>query len=98
MFGRVALCGLISGYNATEVPPGPKNVRSILVNRLKVQGFIVFDFIEKYPEALAALGSWYKEGKLKFRDDIRAGGIDAFSDTLAELFSGCNTGKLMLRV
>jgi NADPH-dependent curcumin reductase CurA len=97
-FGRVALCGMISGYNATEVPPGPKNVRAILVNRLRVQGFIVFDFLEKYPQALAALGGFYKEGKLKLRDDIREGGIAAFPDTLAQLFTGGNTGKLVLRV
>lgn len=97
-FGRVALCGLISAYNATELPPGPKNVRSILVNRLRVQGFIVFDFLDKYPEALAALGGWYKEGKLRFRDDIRKGGIAAFPETLTQLFTGGNTGKLILEV
>jgi NADPH-dependent curcumin reductase CurA len=98
LFGRVALCGLISGYNATKLPPGPKNVHAILTNRLKVQGFIVFDFIDKYPEALAALGGWYKEGKLKFREDIRGGGIQAFPETLGELYTGGNTGKLVLRV
>jgi NADPH-dependent curcumin reductase CurA len=97
-FGRVALCGLISAYNATELPPGPKNVRSILVNRLRVQGFIVFDFLDKYPAALAALGGWYKEGKLRFRDDIRQGGIEAFPETLTQLFTGGNTGKLILAV
>jgi NADPH-dependent curcumin reductase CurA len=97
-FGRVALCGLISGYNATELPPGPKNVGAILINRLRVQGFIVFDFLDKYPAALAALGGFYKEGKLRFREDIRPGGIDAFSATLGELFSGGNTGKLVLKV
>jgi NADPH-dependent curcumin reductase CurA len=98
LFGRVALCGLISGYNAIEPQPGPTNIRVVLTHRVKVQGFIVFDFLEKYPEALAALGAWYKEGKLKFREDIRAGGIAAFPETLGELFSGGNTGKLVLRV
>jgi NADPH-dependent curcumin reductase CurA len=98
LFGRVALCGLISSYNATEPPPGPGNIRFVLVNRLRVQGFIVFDFIDKYPEALAALGRWYSEGKLKFREDIRNGGIDAFPETLAELYTGGNTGKLILEI
>jgi NADPH-dependent curcumin reductase CurA len=97
-FGRVALCGLISSYNATELPPGPQNIRFVLVNRLRVQGFIVFDFINRYPEALAALGGWYKEGKLHFREDIRTGGIDAFPETLAELYTGGNVGKLILQV
>lgn len=97
-FGRVALCGLISGYNATEPPPGPKNLPAVLVERLRVQGFIVFDFIEHYPEAMAALGGWYQEGKLRFREDIRQGGIDAFAGTLAELYTGGNRGKLILAV
>jgi NADPH-dependent curcumin reductase CurA len=98
LFGRVALCGMISTYNLGELPPGPKNMRSVLVNRLRVQGFIVFDFLDQYPAALGALGRWYKDGKLKFHEDIRDGGIDAFAETLAELYTGGNTGKLILRV
>lgn len=98
LFGRVALCGLIASYNDTEPSPGPKNIRSVLVNRLDVRGFIVFDFIAKYPQALDALGRWHKEGKLKFREDIREGGIDAFPETLAELYTGGNVGKLILEV
>ena len=54
-FGRVALCGLISAYNATELPPAPKNLRFVLTMRLRVQGFIVFDFARQYKEATAAL-------------------------------------------
>ena len=97
-FGRVALCGLISGYNATEAPPGPKNIRSVLVNRLRVQGFIVFDFAKRYGEALQGLGKWYAQGKLKFREDIREGGLEAFPATLKQLYSGGNFGKLILKV
>ena len=73
-------------------------MRWVLVNRLRVQGFIVFDFIDEYPEALDQLGRWYQEGKLKFHEDIRQGGIDAFAETLAELYTGGNVGKLMLAV
>src|SRR5262249_50214939 len=54
--GRIALCGLISGYNATEVPPGPKNIRAVLTQRLKMQGLIVFDWADRVPEAIAQLG------------------------------------------
>jgi hypothetical protein len=97
-FGRVAVCGLISMYNATEVPPGPKNIRAVLVMRLSIRGFIVFDFIEQYGEALRALGSWYKEGKLKFREDVREGGVAAYPAVLAELYTGGNFGKLILKV
>jgi NADPH-dependent curcumin reductase CurA len=97
-FGRVAVCGLISLYNATELPPGPKNIRAVLTMRLRMQGFIVFDFIDRYPEALAQLAAWAKEGKLTFREDVREGGIDAFPQTLKLLYTGGNTGKLVLRV
>src|SRR5713226_7487986 len=60
VFGRIALCGLISGYNATEAPPGPKNIRAVLTQRLKMQGLIVFDWADRVPEAIAQLGQWHK--------------------------------------
>jgi hypothetical protein len=97
-FGRVAVCGLISMYNTTELPSGPKNIRAVLVMRLTIRGFIVFDFTEQYGEALRALGSWYKEGKLTFREDIREGGVAAFPAVLSELYTGGNFGKLILKV
>ncbi len=97
-FGRVALCGLISAYNAAEPPPGPKNMRMILVMRLRVRGFIVFDFAKRRQEAIDRLAGWYKEGKLKFREDIRDDGIDAYPDVLNLLYSGGNFGKLILKL
>jgi NADPH-dependent curcumin reductase len=96
--GRVAICGLISGYNATEVPPGPKNFRAILVNRLRVQGLIVTDWLNRWPEGVADLVKWNKEGKLKFKEDVRADGLDKFAETLALLYTGGNFGKLVLKV
>jgi NADPH-dependent curcumin reductase CurA len=98
LFGRVAVCGLISTYNATEPPSGPKNFRAILVNRLRVQGLIVFDWAARYPEAIAALGAWHAEGKLKLREDVRNGGIEAYPDVLNLLYTSGNFGKLVLRV
>jgi hypothetical protein len=98
LFGRIPLCGLISAYNATELPPGPKNLRAVLTQRLKMQGLIVFDWANRAPEAIAQLGAWYKEGKLKFREDVREGGIDAFPDVLNLLYTGGNMGKLVLKV
>ncbi len=97
-FGRVPVCGLIAYYNATEAPPGLKNVRSILVNRLRVQGFIVFDFADRADEAVGALTGWYEEGNLKLRQDVRDGGVDAYPDVLNLLFTGGNFGKLVLKV
>lgn len=96
--GRVAICGLISAYNSTTPVPGPFNYRSILVNRLTVRGFIVFDFIDQYPEAIAALGKWHAEGKLKIREDVREGGVDAFPDVLNLLYTSGNFGKLVLKI
>jgi len=98
VFGRIALCGLISGYNATEVPPGPKNIRAVLTQRLKMQGLIVFDWADRVPEAIAQLGQWHKEGRLKIREDVREGGIDAFPEVLNLLYTGGNFGKLVLKV
>ena len=98
VFGRIALCGLISGYNATEVPPGPKNIRAVLTQRLKMQGLIVFDWADRVPEAIAQLGQWHKEGRLKIREDVREGGIDDFPEVLNLLYTGGNFGKLVLKV
>ena len=97
-FGRIPVCGLISAYNATEVPTGPSNMRFVLVNRLRIQGFIVFDFIDRYQEAIDNLGKWQAEGKLVMREDVREGGVDAFPDVLNLLYTGGNNGKLVLKV
>ena len=98
LFGRIPVCGLISAYNATAVPEGPKNLRAVLTQRLKVQGLIVFDWANRVPEAIAQLGAWHKEGKLKIREDVREGGLDAFPDVLNLLYTGGNQGKLVLKV
>jgi len=97
-FGRIPVCGLISAYNATEKPAGPANIRSVLVNRLKIQGFIIFDFAKRYKEAVEALARWHSDGKLKMREDVRDGGIDAYPDVLNLLYTGGNFGKLVLKV
>jgi NADPH-dependent curcumin reductase CurA len=98
LFGRIPVCGLISAYNATELPPGPKNIRAVLTQRLKMQGLIVFDWAARVPEAIAQLGQWHKDGKLKLREDVRGGGIDAYPDVLNLLYTGGNFGKLVLKV
>jgi NADPH-dependent curcumin reductase CurA len=97
-FGRIPVCGLISAYNATEAPPGPKNLRAVLTQRLRMQGLIVFDWQARIPEAVASLGKWYKEGRLVIREDVREGGLAKFGETLNLLYTGGNQGKLVLRV
>jgi NADPH-dependent curcumin reductase CurA len=98
LFGRIPVCGLISAYNATSVPEGPKNLRAVLTQRLKMQGLIVFDWANRVPEAIAELRAWHKQGKLKMREDVREGGLDAFPDVLNLLYTGGNQGKLVLKV
>jgi NADPH-dependent curcumin reductase len=98
LFGRIAVCGLISAYNATELPPGPKNIIAVLTRRLRMQGLIVFDWAARTPEAISQLGQWHKEGRLKIREDVREGGVDAFPDVLNLLYTGGNLGKLVLKV
>lgn len=97
-FGRIPVCGLISAYNATSMPEGPKNLRAVLTQRLRMQGLIVFDWAERIPEAISQLGTWHQEGKLKIREDVRTGGIDAYPDVLNLLYTSGNFGKLVLKV
>jgi NADPH-dependent curcumin reductase CurA len=66
--------------------------------RLKVQGFIVFDFAKQYKEATSALLGWYRDGRLKLREDVRDGGLDAFPTVLRQLYTGGNFGKLVLKL
>ncbi len=94
---RVAICGAISIYNATEPPPGPANYLSLLVNRARMEGFIVFDYHERYGEAARAIAGWIEEGKIQARFDI-VDDLENAPQALLRLFDGSNTGKLMVRV
>ena len=96
-FARVAICGVISQYNATADDPAPRIYRHILVNRVRMQGFIVFDFIDRYPEAYAALGGWIGSGELKYKEDI-VEGLDNAVDAFIGLLRGQNFGKMLVRV
>jgi hypothetical protein len=95
---RVVVCGAISTYNATERPPGPANYMSLLVNRARMEGFVVFDYADRYAEAGAQLGRWLGEGKLQSREDVVRGGVAEFPEVLLRLFRGDNTGKLVLQI
>ncbi|HEY3814959.1 MAG TPA: NADP-dependent oxidoreductase [Caulobacteraceae bacterium] len=95
---RVPICGAISQYNNTTPPKGPANYLSLLVNRARMEGFIVFDFAKRYGEAARAMAGWIKEGKLKHKEDVVDGGVDAFVTSLNKLFTGENFGKLVLTI
>ncbi len=95
--GRISTCGLISQYNATEEVPGPNNYPMILMRRLKVQGFIILDYVDRYPEAISALSQWLAEGKIKVHQDV-TDGLENALETVKKLYTGANNGKLMIRV
>jgi NADPH-dependent curcumin reductase CurA len=94
--GRVAICGLISDYNSKE-PYGVKMFRSILVNRVKVQGMIVFDWLQRYPEANQALLDLVVAGKLKYRESV-VQGLENAPKGLIGLLKGENFGKQLVKL
>jgi NADPH-dependent curcumin reductase CurA len=96
LFGRVVVCGTISDYNATD-PYRVKNWRAILVNRLKVQGMIVFDWKDRYGEALKALGGYLAAGKLKTRESVVEGLANAPQGFIS-LLKGGNFGKQLVKL
>jgi NADPH-dependent curcumin reductase CurA len=95
-FSRMIVCGLIAEYNATD-PYGVKMFRSILVNRIKVQGMIVFDWKDRYGEALKALAGALAAGKLKYRESVLQG-IESAPKGLIGLLKGENFGKQLVKL
>src|SRR4051794_39552641 len=95
--GRVALCGLISGYNASDPPPGPRAFGNLLVQRVTLRGFIVLDHFGQLPEAIKDLGGWMAEGKLEPLETV-VEGFDQLPRAVNMLFDGKNLGKLVVKV
>ncbi len=100
-FARMPVCGLIANYNMTELPPGPDRTaliqRMVLTKRLRIQGFIVFDYAAQTPMFLKEVGGWIQEGKIKHREDIVEGLENAPSAFLG-LLKGKNFGKMLVKV
>jgi hypothetical protein len=100
-FARVPVCGLVANYNATSLPEGPDRsmalMRSILTKRLRVQGFIVYDFAQQTEDFLRDAGAWIREGKLKYREDI-VEGLENAPQAFIGLLKGANFGKLLVKV
>ena len=100
-FSRIPVCGIISSYNATQLPAGPNLtpllMRNILVKRLTFRGFIVWDFDSQEEEALTQLSNWIKEGKIRYREDI-VDGLENAPEAFMGLLEGKNFGKLVVRV
>jgi NADPH-dependent curcumin reductase CurA len=97
MKARIIICGAISQYNNTTPVKGPANYLSLLVNRARMEGIVVFDYADRYHVGIAEMGKWMKEGTFKTREDI-VEGLEKFPEALLMLFEGKNFGKLVLRV
>jgi NADPH-dependent curcumin reductase len=95
-FARIPLCGLVSQYNATDVPPGP-NWAPLLFNRVTVRGFIVSDHADRLPSFLGDAVAWLRQGRIKYREDI-VQGLDQAPRALIGLLRGENLGKMLVQV
>ena len=94
---RVALCGLISGYNDVELPPGPRNFRTLLTQRVRLQGFIVLDHLDRRDDAVAELSGWLAAGELDMLETVIEG-FEQLPTAINMLFDGANVGKLVVRI
>ena len=94
---RIIICGAISQYNNTTPVKGPANYLSLLVNRARMEGIVVFDYADRYHLAVAEMAGYLKDGHMKSKEDVVVG-LDTFPETLLKLFNGENFGKLVLRV
>lgn len=95
-FSRITVCGLVSQYNATE-PYAMKNLHAILVNRIRMQGFIVSDRLELWPRAIGELAGWLQAGRLRYRESV-AHGLESAPATLIGMFKGQNFGKQLVKL
>lgn len=96
-FGRVAVCGMISQYNATEATPAPRNLALLITKRLSIRGFIVSDNNALQPAFLDEVGPWVRDGSLITEETFVDGGVDAAPQAFIDLMRGANTGKMLVR-
>jgi hypothetical protein len=96
-FARIAVCGMISQYNLETPAPGPGNIRNVIGNRVLIQGFIISDHMNRYPEFIAEVGGWLKAGRIKYQETV-VEGLDRAVNAFLGLFSGENTGKMIVRL
>ena len=95
--GRIVLCGGISAYNETELPPGPSNYMQLVIRRCTMAGFIVLDYLDQAPKAYSDILGWIADGSLKHAEDIQEG-IENTPKTFLRLFEGKNRGKQLLKI
>ncbi|OXV07056.1 hypothetical protein Egran_05180 [Elaphomyces granulatus] len=94
---RFAICGAISQYNADK-PQGPSGYMAIITQRVTMKGFIVLDYAEQFSAAQRDLSTWLQEGRIKRKEHIVKGGLEAAPQALVDLYAGANTGKMIVEV
>lgn len=95
-FARVAVCGWISSYNTANAP-GPTNLWQLVAQSVTIQGFVILDYLDRFPEGIAQLVEWVMAGKIKFREEL-VDGLDNVLPAFLRLFDGSNQGKLVIRI
>lgn len=95
--GRIAVCGMIDQYNATTPQPGPANLSQIVIKKLKMQGFIVFDHWDGYPAFVEQMVQWIQQGKVSWKETV-FNGIEQAPEAFIGLFEGKNTGKMLVKL
>jgi len=94
---RIALCGAISRYNDVELAPGPRNIFNLVPRRGRMEGFIVLDYLDRFLDGILQMGQWVEEGRITYAEEI-VDGLEAAPGALRKLFTGENTGKLIVKV
>jgi NADPH-dependent curcumin reductase CurA len=95
--GRIVLCGAISMYNETSRPPGPRNIFNLIIKRGRMEGFLVLDYLDRFLEAQIDMVGWVAEGKVKHAEHV-VDGLEHAPDALNLLFTGGNTGKVIVKL
>ncbi|GAA2285800.1 NADP-dependent oxidoreductase [Streptomyces ruber] len=95
--GRIAVCGMISGYNDTEPAPGPRNLMRLIATRGRIEGFLVGDHYDLRPQFVEEVGSWVRSGELKYRETV-VEGLENTLEAFLGVLRGDNTGKMIVKL
>jgi NADPH-dependent curcumin reductase CurA len=95
--GRIIACGMIEQYNVSEAPQAPRNLAQIVIRSLRMEGFIVSEHWSHYPEFIAQMGEWLRDGRIQWRETVREG-LESAPDAFIGLFRGDNIGKMLVRL
>ena len=95
--GRIVLCGQISSYNDDKPPEGPRNMMRLIYGSITMQGFLTRNYTDNFPSAISNLKTWYQQGKVLFKEDVREG-FEDLPLIYRALFDGSNDGVLLVQI